>query len=330
MAVAAGVAVGIINYQDYPHLPTCLDSVKRQTLRPDRVVLLDNQSCAEDLGHIARSHPEVDLLAIEENLGYSGGANRIIGHTEGCGYILLLNPDVILSPHFLEELVDATESDPQVGAAGGKLLLGNSEAALSPGADPPLLDSTGHLIFRNRRVIDRGHGEADRGQYDHVEYLFSVCGAAVLLRRKMLEDVKVGGEYFDEDFFAYKEDVDICWRGQLLGWKSLYVPKATAHHLRGWKRLDDRRHVPWPRKYHSFKNHYLMMIKNEIPSIFWRDFFPILWLGLRAMAYVTVVEPGLWRPVFDLRKYWLVVQAKRRIIMERRRVTAKELCRWLI
>jgi len=330
MGVTPRVAVGVINYQDYRCLPACLDSVKQQSLRPDLVLLLDNQSCAEDLGPIARAHPEVGLLAIDENLGYTGGANRIIRHSEGCDYILLLNPDVVLGAQFLEELVRAMESDPQVGCAGGKLLLGDFQVTESPGAGRPILDSTGHLIFRSRRVIDRGHGEADVGQYDRLTNVFSVCGAAILLRRTMLEEVKIGQEYFDEDFFAYKEDVDICWRAQLMGWRSLYVPKATAHHLRGWKRLDNRRNVPWVRKYHSFKNHYLMMIKNELPSIFWRDFFPILSLGVRAMAYVTVVEPSLWRPVLDLRKYWVNIQIKRRIIMKRRRVTAKEMGRWFV
>jgi len=330
MAVATRVAVGIINYQDYRHLPACLDSVKQQTLRPDRVLLLDNQSCPEEIGPVARAHPEVDLLAIDANLGYSGGANRIIREVDGCAYILLLNPDVVLNAQFLRELVHAMESNPRAGSAGGKLLLGDPQASQSPGADHPFLDSTGHVIFRNRRVIDRAHGEADRGQYDQLEHVFSVCGAAVLLRRAMLEEVKIGEEYFDEDFFAYKEDVDICWRAQLLGWASLYVPKATAYHLRGWKRQDDRRNVPWVRKYHSFKNHYLMMVKNELPSIFWRDFFPIIWLGLRAMTYITLMEPSLWRPVFDLGKFWAAAQDKRRVIMRRRRVTAKEMGRWFV
>jgi len=325
------VAVGIINYQDYRHLPVCLDSVKRQSLRPDLVMVLDNQSSVGEIRTVAGAYPEVQMLSMQENLGYSGGANRIIREAEGCDYILLLNPDAILDPRCLEEMVRAMESMPGVGVVGGKLLLGDSQVDEGPASSTPrLLDSTGHLVFRSRRIIDRGHGELDVGQYDRPEQVFSICGAAVLFRRAMLEEVRIDQEYFDEDFFAYKEDVDICWRAQLLGWGSFYNPAATAYHLRGWKRKDDRRSVPWDRKYHSFKNHYLMMIKNEIPALFWRDFLPILWLGVRAMAYISIIEPALWRSVLDLRKYWPGAQHKRRIIMGRRRASVEMMGRWFV
>jgi GT2 family glycosyltransferase len=325
------VAVGIINYGDYRHLPVCLDSVKRQSLTADRIILVDNQSSAPAIAPIVSAYPEVHTLPSRENLGYSGGANRIIREAEGCDYILLLNPDAILDPRCLEEMVRAMESMPGVGVVGGKLLLGDSQDDEGPASSTPrLLDSTGHLVFRSRRIIDRGHGELDVGQYDRPEQVFSICGAAVLFRRAMLEEVRIDQEYFDEDFFAYKEDVDICWRAQLLGWGSFYNPAATAYHLRGWKRKDDRRSVPWVRKYHSFKNHYLMMIKNEIPALFWRDFLPILWLGVRAMVYISIMDPALWRSVLDLRKYGPGAQHKRRIIMGRRRASVEMMGRWFV
>jgi GT2 family glycosyltransferase len=325
------VAVGIINYGDYPHLPVCLDSVKRQSLTADRIILVDNQSSASAIAPIVSAYPEVHTLPSRENLGYSGGANRIIREAEGHDYILLLNPDAVLDPRCLEEMVCSMEASPCVGSVGGKLLLGNPQ--LDDGRtnmERRILDSTGHIIFRNRRILDRGHGELDVGQYDRPEQVFSICGAAVLFRRAMLEEVRIDQEYFDEDFFAYKEDVDICWRAQLLGWGSFYNPVATAYHLRGWKRRDDRRSVPWVRKYHSFKNHYLMMIKNELPGLFWRDFSPILWLGIRAMVYISVMEPTLWKSVLDLRKYWPGAQHKRRIIMGRRRASVEMMGRWFV
>jgi GT2 family glycosyltransferase len=325
------VAVGIINYGDYRHLPICLDSVKRQSLRADRIIVLDNQSCADEIGPIGRAYPDVQILPMQQNLGYSGGANRIIREADGHDYILLLNPDVVLETGYLEEMVRAMESASVVGSVGGKLLLGDPQLKGELlGNASQVLDSTGHIIFRNRRIIDRGHGERDVGQYDRTEEVFSICGAAVLFRRAMLEEVQIDGEYFDEDFFAYKEDVDICWRAQLLGWTSLYNPAAVAYHLRGWKRRDDRRRVPWARKYHSFKNHHLMMIKNELPALFWRDFVPILWLGIRAMAYISLMEPALWKSVLDLKKYWPRARYKREIIMGRRRASAERMGRWFV
>lgn len=325
------VAVGIINYGDYRHLPACLDSVKRQTLPPARIILLDNQSCADEIGRIGRAYPEVRILAMQDNLGYSGGANRIVREADGDEDVVLLNPDVVLDQRHLEELVRAMQSNPEAGAAGGKLLLGDSQGTDELRGDARrILDSTGHLAFRTRRIIDRGHGEPDRGQYDRPEEIFSVCGAAVLYRRSMLEDVRIDGECFDEDFFAYKEDVDICWRARLLGWTALYHPAAIAHHLRGWKRGDDRRRVPWLRKYHSFKNHALMMIKNELPALLRRDCIPILWLGTCAMAYVSLAEPALWKSVVDLKRYWPRARYKRGIIMARRRASADRMGRWFV
>ncbi len=325
------VAVGIINYGDYRHLPVCLDSIKRQTLRADRVILLDNHSRADEIGPIGNAYPEVQILAMQDNLGYSGGANRIVREADGYDHVMLLNPDVVLGPRHLEELVGAMVSAPGVGSVGGKLLLGDSQTDGGPSGDAPrILDSTGHLIFRSRRVIDRGHGEYDVGQYDKPEEVFSICGAAVLYRRSMLDDIQIDGEYFDEDFFAYKEDVDTCWRAQLLGWSSLYNPGAIAYHLRGWKRRDDRRRVPWLRKYHSFKNHSLMMIKNELPALLRRDCLPILWLGIRAMVYVALIEPALLKAVLDLKKYLPGARYKRGIIMKRCRASTEQMGRWFV
>ena len=325
------VAVGIINYGDYRHLPVCLDSIKRQTLRADRVILLDNHSRADEIGPIGNAYPEVQILAMQDNLGYSGGANRIVREAEGYDHVMLLNPDVVLGPRHLEELVGVMVSAPGVGSVGGKLLLGDSQTDSGPSGDAPrILDSTGHLIFRSRRVIDRGHGEYDVGQYDKPEEVFSICGAAVLYRRSMLDDIQIDGEYFDEDFFAYKEDVDTCWRAQLLGWSSLYNPGAIAYHLRGWKRRDDRRRVPWLRKYHSFKNHSLMMIKNELPALLRRDCLPILWLGIRAMVYVALIEPALLKAVLDLKKYLPGARYKRGIIMKRCRASTEQMGRWFV
>ena len=183
-------------------------------------------------------------------------------------------------------------SAPGVGSMGGKLLLGDSQ--LDGGRPTQRLASWTAPVISFSEAGESSTGDTASWMWASMtrQRRSSVsCGAAVLFRRAMLEEVQIDGEYFDEDFFAYKEDVDICWRAQLLGWSSFYNPAAIAYHLRGWKRRDDRRRVPWLRKYHSFKNHYLMMIKNEIPALFWRDFFPILWLGVRAIVYISVMEP---------------------------------------
>ncbi len=330
MKVKPHLVAGIINYQDYNCLYSCLKSLNQQTLTVNEVILIDNASTPEKIRPIAEVYPEISILAQEANLGYTGGANRIIRSTGVCDYILLLNPDVVLLPEALEEMIRIMETDSEIGCVGGKLLLGlPPEMGLGSGNDPTV-DSAGHIIHKNRRVFERGHGERDNGQYDKEEEVFSVCGAAALYRRVMLEDVKIGEEYFDEDFFAYKEDVDISWRARLLGWKTVYTPKARLYHLKGWKHAAIRKNVPWIRRYHSFKNHYLVLIKNELSSLFLQDLLQITWLEWRKLAYMTLFEPTLWRAIWDIRRYWASAWRKRQEIMKKVRITDEEMARWFL
>jgi GT2 family glycosyltransferase len=123
----------------------------------------------------------------------------------------------------------AGEANPYIGTVCGKLL------RWKPGQEPErtqVIDSTGIYFLRNLRHLDRGEGEINSGQYDRPEYVMGATGAAALYRRKMVEDVSVEGEYFDEDFFAYREDADVAWRVQLLGWSCLYTPAAVAWDVR--------------------------------------------------------------------------------------------------
>lgn len=166
------------------------------------------------------------LVRSHRNLGYAGAANRAIRESSGA-YVLLLNPDVTLAPTFVERLPEVAERDPGIGSLTGKLL----RRPAGPGECR--IDSTGHVLYRSRWAADRGTGEPDRGQYDAPGEVFGVSDAAALYRRAMLEDVRVGAEYFPESFFAYLEDVDLDWRARLRGWRAYCVPGAVAHYARG-------------------------------------------------------------------------------------------------
>ena len=132
--------------------------------------------------------------------------------------------------------------------------------------EPPLRELLRHdernHSHRQHRHPDRGTGEPVRDQFNRLQYVFGASGAAALYRRPMLEEVSLGGEYFDEDFFTYREDADLAWRAQLLGWKALYVPHAVASHER--KVLPERRRsLPDVFNMHSVKNRFLLRIKNQ-------------------------------------------------------------------
>ena len=204
----APVSVIIVNWNHGRLLENCLDALLAQEYPCFDVMIVDNGSLDGSLDQIAHRFPSVQIQRFLENRGFSAAFDHGVRCTEGV-FVLSLNPDVVLKPNFVAEMVCAASRDERIGMAAPKLLCANN---------PMHLDSTGLLIGRHRRPYDRGQGEPDRGQYDVGPYVFGACGAAALYRRAMLNDLAVDGEYFDGDFFAYCEDVDLAWRAQLRGW----------------------------------------------------------------------------------------------------------------
>src|SRR4051812_41694847 len=137
-----------------------------------------------------------------ENRGFAGGQNQAIALCRG-KWVLVLNPDVRLQPGFISSLVSAGDGDDSVGTVCGKLLSMSDDFEIP---ETPVIDSTGMYFTPNLRHFDRGGKELDRGLYNSAEYVFGATGAAALYRRKMIDDVSIDGEFFDSDFFAYRED----------------------------------------------------------------------------------------------------------------------------
>ena len=280
--MSQGYAVGIINYRSYDELDRCLDSLTSQTQPPDATVIVDVES---DRVRRFGLRERCDLHWEESaNRGFAGGANlalRALRERTRSEFFLLLNPDIRLEPRFAEYLLREMEDRPRVALGTGKLLRPDGS-----------IDSAGVRLPRNRRPQDRGSEETDRGQYDSVETVFGASGAAMMLRRDALDALAIDGEIFDEDFFLYHEDTDLSWRAQLLGWSVLYVPEARAEHERRWRRGRRFEIDPSVRR-HSFKNHYLQLIKNEQPLDFWLG-LPILagWELLR-LSHALLRDPAV-------------------------------------
>ena len=164
------------------------------------------------------------MIYNDRNVGFAAGQNQAIRAAKG-EWLLCLNPDVMLADDFVSRLVEAGAAHPEAGSICGKLL------RWDPGSEPHqtrIIDSTGIYFTRNMRHLDRGAEEADNGQYDRAQYVFGATGAAAMFRRSFVEAVSVDGEFFDEDFFSYREDADLAWRAQVMGWKCLYTPAARG------------------------------------------------------------------------------------------------------
>jgi len=297
------VAVVVINWNSGTCLADCLPSVLAQTLPPAELVIIDNASSDDSPAAGRRaleaagraSSCRVVWVMNRQNEGFSRAANQGIAATTG-DWVLLLNPDAVLSPAFLEEAWGALRARPEAGSLAGKVLR----------FDHRTLDTTGQFVRADGRVRERGYGEVDHGQYEQPGEVFSVCGAVALYRRTMLEDVALDGEYFDEDFFAFYEDADLGWRAQRRGWRCRYQPTAVAYHARGgtnpsgarlWARWQMPRR-PTAIQFHVLLNRHLMLIKNEPAGRLWLHWPLLLWADGVDLGYLLLARPRLltWAP----------------------------------
>ncbi|HEX6940637.1 MAG TPA: glycosyltransferase family 2 protein [Longimicrobiales bacterium] len=319
----------IVNWNGRRFLPECLRALRRSTA-PVRIIVVDCASTDGSVEYLRSEHPTIEVVASPENVGYAGGAN--LGLRRGrAPYVLVMNPDVILAPDHLEILCARFDRDPTIGAAQGKLYRIAPESFLS-GAPPSgdVIDSAGHRIRRDRMVVDRGAGRPDGPEYSQEASIFSACGAAIFLRRTMLEDAAPDGEYFDSSFFAYKEDIDLCWRARILGWDIRYVPEAVAWHVRGWagEKVSARARLPLAARRHSWKNHYLLLIKNDRIGDLVRALPFVLAWELARHAYALVREPRVYGAFLDLVRLLPSAIRRRRELFRRRRTHPAEVRRW--
>jgi len=292
----ASVSVCIVTYNSERYIESCIDAVMQQTYPIDSIVVVDNASRDGSVAIIQQKQQDqeipLQLIANNDNIGFAGGQNQAIEATNS-DYVLVLNPDVVLDKDYVSRLIEVMEANEQSGSATGLLVRQ---------ADNHLVDSTGLVMKRTRQCVDRGSEQAVEGWLVPAE-VFGVSGAAALYSRKMIEDIKLDGQFFDEDFFAYKEDVDVAWRAKLLGWSAFYTPKAKAIHARGWQR-GGRGHISVFTRQHSYQNQLFMIIKNEQPR--WGlliDLPCILVFELSKLAYILLRERDVlasWKQIVRL------------------------------
>ena len=289
------ISLVIINYNNKSYLKRCMNSIFDQTYKNLEIIFIDNESKDGSFEYMKEEYHDNGILLIRNkiNNGYAGAANQGIKLSKG-KYVMILNPDIIMESDFIEKMIVFIESDETIGALSGKLLKYDFERNKKLN----YIDSAGIIMFKNTRCIDRGQNEEDLGQYDKTEQVFGVCGAAPLYRRSCLEKVSIDGEYFDEDFFAYKEDVDLSWRLNLAGFKNMYYPKAIAYHGRGLGGsnggvIDFIKNRKTQSKFLrgiSYRNHLMMLFKNNVNNTLDKYKLDIILRELKFTLYSIIFE----------------------------------------
>jgi GT2 family glycosyltransferase len=209
-------SVIIPNWNGRHHLDTCLSSLRRQSYMEHEVILVDNASSDDSVALVRANYPEVTVIVLNENRGFTGACNAGYASADG-DYIVLLNNDTEADEGWLAAIVEAFERHEEVGSVAGKILLFDRRNLFHTAGDYYRIDG----IPGNRGVWQK-----DEGQYDNQEYVFSACGAAAAYRRTMLDQIG----FLDERFYFSCEDVDLGWRAHLAGWQVLYVPSAVVYH----------------------------------------------------------------------------------------------------
>jgi GT2 family glycosyltransferase len=317
------------------YIPQVYDAMVAQTYEDIQIIsqiVIDDGGCEE---YIRTHYPQIKVLNPGYNIGFAPGHNQIFA-SEDSDFFQLVNPDLILQPTFVEEMLKVMDGYPKIGSASGKVL----RYDFANNQPTNIIDTTGVVVSRSGGARDRGQHEEDLGQYDQALDIIGPSGAAAMYRQAALEEVKYKRpdgryEYFDEDFHSYWEDVDLTWRMINAGWRGRYVPHALAYHGRaagsskgGYKKVfafiqHHKQISSWVRRL-NYKNHIYMYIKNS-PRWYWQFFVREFFYQI----YVLLIEPSTLGVLPEFFRGLKNMFVKRGYIKERRKVSIPEIERLL-
>ncbi|MBM3262399.1 MAG: glycosyltransferase family 2 protein [candidate division Zixibacteria bacterium] len=312
MAERPRVSVVVVNWNRKEYLARCFEAVLTQRYPNIETILVDNGSHDGSVELVKERFPNVRLIALDTNRGFAQANNIGISASSGV-FVMTLNNDTQMAPDCISTLVEALEGHPEIYACAPKIISFD---------EPPLIVNAG-IGAKDHMPTDRGGGEPDDGRYDRVEEVFGPNAGAGLYRRMVFETL--GG--FDEDFFAYYEDVDLAWRARLAGWKCLYIPSAVCRHVSG----GTSKSLPFFTEYHLFRNIVWLYIKG-IPGPFLRPrLLPFLKQEFVFWKTHLRREEIRWlRMKWDTYRKIPRMFVKRRQVQRSRRIDDAEFERWFL
>lgn len=308
--------ISIVTWNSADSIKDCVRSVLDQSYNNFKLYVVDNAS-ADNTWDIIQtfSDPRLTTIKFDVNKGFCGGHNHVLQNTKS-EFVLLVNPDIILSPDYIEKALNTIRSNDQIGTVCGLLL----QKQLN---DPDcMIDSAGLTILPSRIMSLHYHGKKPSEIALTKEEVFGADGALPLYRRKMIDDISIDGQFFDERFFAHKEDWDVSWRAHIYGWKTIFDPACVAIHPRVFKpgNLKLRRNMSKQIKIDAVKNQLILLLKNESTKSFFRNFFKIVPRQIMIFFYILFAEPSSLKAYSYFIKNYSQILQSRRIIQKNRKV----------
>lgn len=306
------------------YLNDCFSSLRKSNYPNLEIIMVDNGSTDDSVTFVESNYPEVKIIRSETNLSYSGGNNLGIRQATG-EYIILLNNDTRVTPGWIDPLLDSFKSDSHVAACQPKILSMSDPAMFEyAGAAGGFMDRLGYPFLRGR-IFDTL--EKDTGQYDDVVDLFWTSGAAMAIRKQVLDETGL----LDEDFVLHMEEIDLCWRMHLLGYRLSIRPEAKVYHYGGGTLGAEK----MSKMYYNHRNSIFMLFKNySLPRLLWT--FPLRFLLDIALILKSVMALDLKRMLAVMKAYlWLIAHPglilRKRVATQRlRRSTDREIDRYLL
>lgn len=337
------VSIHLIVKDGEKYIRHCLERVQNQTYQNVEFRVFDNASTDATREIVRQILPSAEIISFPKNYGLGGGFNRSLSWSNA-PYVVGLCVDVMLAPDFIERAVAAAEAHPEAGVVQGKILRYDYEHEKVTS----LIDTTGMQIYRSRRVINRGHGEEDVGQYNESGEIFCYEGAVPFFRRKALEEVKMlktkpdekfPYEYLDEDFVWYADELDLGWRLHHAGRTNWYDPAVLAAHDRqttkklskGYKGfIELRQTVPAFKRMLDWRNQRLAFLKNDYLSSFVKD--TPFWLvrELMMLGYFIVFERTSLPAYWGILRLAPLMLRKRRAIIKEDKTNARAMKKWFL
>ncbi len=274
-------AVVILNYNGIDHLKRFLPSVSAHS-GIGKIVVVDNGSTDNSIVYLEQNHPEIQTIPLEANFGFSGGYNRGLQQVDADVYFLI-NSDLEVTPDWTTPMLQYLQAHPKVGICQPKIrsMLQKNQFDYA-GAAGGYLDILGYPFCRGRIF---NQIEEDRGQYDDNRKIFWAGGACLAIRSHLFH--QLGG--FDRDFFAHMEEIDLCWRCQLLGWDIAYIGSSTVFHLGGGTLSNTNTR----KTYLNFRNALSLLVKNSaIGDLCWKLPLRLILDGFAAMRFLLTGSLG--------------------------------------